>query len=150
MFLSSMVCFASAAALFLNRNVTLCDPVVATIYLGRSQLREDYCAQDVMIRFHNASDRSIRIIGFTPFCCSGQFGFAVRSIGNLPPQLAPGEGFTIECEAEFSKAPKLPDDRLERVAGQLLMDINDILVRQDVTVCIFRSNALSSCDSTTD
>ncbi len=148
--LSSSICFAAGTVMFVMWWPTLNDPVVATISLGPSSLDVEYCTQDVTIHFRNDSNRDIRVIGFTPFCCSGQFGFAVKSVGVVPPLLAPGEEFSIECEASFSQNTLNADDRLERVAGQLLMDIDRVLVSQDVNVGFCRSKSLAACRLASD
>lgn len=137
----SLGCFAVSCVLFLQWLPTLADPIETTVTLGRASKSDKNYSQDVTIRFRNCSRRTIRIIGFIPYCCSGKFSFAVKSVGTMPPELAPGEHYTIECEAGFAESTQHSEDRLERVAGQLLMDIDRQLIRQDVSVCIVASEA---------
>ena len=133
--------FASVISLvdaFLSHN----DEVNATVQLGSAQTVDGLCHQQVLLTFCNVSRREVRIVGFIPFCCSGQFGFAVMEAVDYPETFRPGQELRIACEASFSARPGDPGRILERVAGELLLDIDDTLVRKPVLVLVNTTAAI--------
>lgn len=109
---------------------------------GAAEIKDGLCNHPVSLTFRNTGSNKVRPVGFVPFCCSGKFGFAVTEAVDYPSQLSPGDAMQIQCAATYSVKPDEPARVLERIAGELLLDIDDELVSKPVTVSIRTWTAL--------
>ena len=115
-------------------------PISYSVEILDSELQADLCLQRMAITVKNCDKRTIRVIGFIPYCCNGKFGFGVTEV-DIPEFLPSGNSFRIEATASFSK---IGDDWLERVAGVVLIDDAKSLNREEIIVGFSRHNAIKA------